>query len=102
MKACLAGGDPIIIGFSVYQSFESQQVASTGHVPMPNPSSEIAARRTLRDGGRIRRRQSVVHLPQFVGHRLGNGWIFYDALPVSTRPESVGRFLDNQNRQLRS
>jgi C1A family cysteine protease len=35
MKACLASGYPIIFGFTVYESFESQQVANTGIVPMP-------------------------------------------------------------------
>ncbi len=59
MKACLAGGDPIIIGFSVYQSFEGQKVAKTGHAPMPNPSSE----RLL--GG---------HCVMVVGYDDGNQW----------------------------
>lgn len=35
MRACLAGGDPFIFGFSVYSSFESQAVQQTGNVPMP-------------------------------------------------------------------
>jgi C1A family cysteine protease len=35
MKACLASGYPFVFGFSVYASFESQQVANTGIVPMP-------------------------------------------------------------------
>ena len=40
MKACLAAGYPFVFGFTVYESFESQQVASTGNVPMPNTSTE--------------------------------------------------------------
>ena len=35
MKAAIASGFPVAFGFQVYQSFESQQVASTGVVPMP-------------------------------------------------------------------
>jgi C1A family cysteine protease len=35
MKEVLASGLPIVIGFTVYESFESQQVANTGIVPMP-------------------------------------------------------------------
>jgi C1A family cysteine protease len=31
----LATGLPIVIGFTVYESFESSTVASTGMVPMP-------------------------------------------------------------------
>ncbi len=35
MKEVLSGGLPIIIGFVVYQSFESEEVSKTGIVPMP-------------------------------------------------------------------
>ena len=35
MKGCLAAGFPFVFGFSVYESFESAQVAKTGIVPMP-------------------------------------------------------------------
>jgi C1A family cysteine protease len=40
MKGCLASGYPFVFGFSVYDSFESQQVARTGVVPMPNMQTE--------------------------------------------------------------
>lgn len=40
MKEVLSTGLPIVIGFVVYQSFESQQVASTGVVPMPGHHEE--------------------------------------------------------------
>ena len=40
MKGCLAAGYPFVFGFSVYESFESQQVAQTGHVPMPAPGEK--------------------------------------------------------------
>jgi C1A family cysteine protease len=36
MKAALNAGYPFVVGILVYQSFESQQVAKTGMVPMPN------------------------------------------------------------------
>jgi C1A family cysteine protease len=35
MRACLAAGYPFVFGFTVYESFESQEVARTGIVPMP-------------------------------------------------------------------
>ena len=35
MKSTLAGGYPFVIGISVYESFESDEVAKTGIVPMP-------------------------------------------------------------------
>lgn len=41
MKACLASGSPFVFGFSVYASFESDQVAATGVVPMPGPKEQL-------------------------------------------------------------
>lgn len=41
LKACLASGSPFVFGFTVYESFESQGVASTGIVPMPSPSESV-------------------------------------------------------------
>ncbi len=40
VKATLAGGLPIQIGFTVYTSFESSAVTSTGIVPMPDLTRE--------------------------------------------------------------
>jgi C1A family cysteine protease len=40
MKGCLASGYPFVLGFSVYESFESQQVAQTGVVPMPQQGEQ--------------------------------------------------------------
>ena len=39
-KGCLADGYPFVFGFSVYESFESQAVATSGHAPMPAPSEQ--------------------------------------------------------------
>ncbi len=41
MKTCLAAGFPFVFGFSVFDSFESNQVAQTGIVPMPDPSESM-------------------------------------------------------------
>jgi C1A family cysteine protease len=38
MRACLAEGFPFVFGFTVYESFESQQVAQTGILQMPQHS----------------------------------------------------------------
>lgn len=35
LKGCLASGFPFVFGFTVYESFESAQVAKTGHAPIP-------------------------------------------------------------------
>jgi C1A family cysteine protease len=41
MKGCLADGYPFVFGFSVYHSFESQEVAQSGHAPMPAASEQL-------------------------------------------------------------
>lgn len=38
MKGCLAAGYPFVFGFSVYEGFESEEVAKTGTLQMPGPS----------------------------------------------------------------
>lgn len=40
LKACLAEGYPIVFGFNVFESFESEEVAKTGIVPMPAPNEK--------------------------------------------------------------
>jgi C1A family cysteine protease len=37
MRTCLAEGFPFVFGFTVYESFETQEVARTGIVSMPKP-----------------------------------------------------------------
>ena len=41
VKQCLANGDVIVFGFTVYSSFESQAVATTGIMPMPAPNEKV-------------------------------------------------------------
>ncbi len=41
MKGCLADGYPFVFGFTVYESFESQTVAQTGHAPMPRHNEKV-------------------------------------------------------------
>jgi C1A family cysteine protease len=40
IRQCLHAGFPIIFGMEVYESFETEHVATTGIVPMPNKGSE--------------------------------------------------------------
>jgi len=41
MRACLAEGFPFVFGFTVYESFESQEVARSGIVNMPKRSERV-------------------------------------------------------------
>lgn len=41
MQSCLASGYPFSFGFTVYDSFMSDQVAANGIVPMPGPDESV-------------------------------------------------------------
>jgi C1A family cysteine protease len=41
MRGCLASGFPFVFGFTVYDSFESDQVAKTGVAPMPDAGEKM-------------------------------------------------------------
>lgn len=41
MQGCLASGYPFVFGFSVYESFESDDVARTGLVPLPKKEESM-------------------------------------------------------------
>lgn len=41
LKGCLVQGYPFVFGFSVYQSFMTQQVAQTGIMPMPSKKERL-------------------------------------------------------------
>ncbi len=40
MKQCLAEGYPFVFGFSVYEAFESEEVAKTGELNLPGPTEK--------------------------------------------------------------
>jgi C1A family cysteine protease len=41
IKRCLYAGFPVVMGFTVYGSFESREVASSGLMPMPDRSEYV-------------------------------------------------------------
>ena len=41
IRGCLAAGWPVVFGFTVYESFESGEVARSGDAPMPSPSEQV-------------------------------------------------------------
>ena len=41
LKQALASGKPVVVGFTVYESFESATVAQTGIVPMPAKNEKV-------------------------------------------------------------
>ena len=41
IQSSLFAGNPVVFGFNIYSSFESQTVANTGIVPMPQPHDQF-------------------------------------------------------------
>ena len=40
VRGCLASGYPVIFGFTVYDHFESEDMAASGNLAMPDPNKE--------------------------------------------------------------
>lgn len=89
MKAALASGFPIAMGFTVYESFMSQEVADTGLVPMPLKGERVV-------GG-----HAVVIVGYDTAHWIvrnswGDGWgkkgYFLIPQPYFTNPDLASDF----------
>jgi C1A family cysteine protease len=69
MKACLASGFPFVFGFTVYDSFESPDVAKTGIVPMPSSDESVLGGHAVVAVGYDDSQQSFI-----VRNSWGSGW----------------------------
>jgi C1A family cysteine protease len=69
MKGCLASGYPFIFGFTVYESFETESVAKTGHAPMPGWSERAVGGHAVMAVGYDETRQWFL-----VRNSWGEGW----------------------------
>lgn len=80
MKGCLASGYPFAFGFTVYQSFESPQVARTGHVPLPGSAEAVTGSHAVLAVGYDEARQWFI-----ARNSWGAGWGMggYFTLPYS-------------------
>ena len=69
MQGALAGGVPFVFGFSVYESFETQEVARTGKVPLPQRSERLLGGHAVLAVGYDDRTQRFI-----VRNSWGEGW----------------------------
>ena len=69
MQGCLAGGFPFVFGFTVYESFEFQTVATTGIMPMPAPhEKKLGGHAVMAVGYDSTQRMMIVR------NSWGSGW----------------------------
>lgn len=78
MQACLTAGTPIVIGFTVYESFMSDIVAETGGVPMPDISEDsLGGHCVVIVGYTFRNGHAVWICRNSWGTEWGDGGYFY-------------------------
>lgn len=83
IKSCIASQYPVLVGFTVYDSFESNEVASTGIMPMPDTGSEmvLGGHEVLFIGYNDSKRAFKVRNSWGLGWGdLGNFWFPYQAV----------------------
>ncbi len=69
MKGCLASGYPYVFGMTVYESFESQSVAQSGHAQMPAAGEQVVGGHAVLAVGYDDSQQWFI-----VRNSWGNGW----------------------------
>jgi C1A family cysteine protease len=69
LKGCLASGFPFVFGFAVYESFETPEVARTGHVPMPGADETMLGGHAVMAVGYDNPKRLF-----YVRNSWGNGW----------------------------
>jgi C1A family cysteine protease len=69
IMSALAEGFPVVFGFTVYESFESQAVATTGIVPMPEPNEQVLGGHAVLCVGYDQAKQEFI-----VRNSWGPGW----------------------------
>jgi len=69
MKACHGQGLPFVFGMNVYESFESEAVATTGIVPMPMIGENLLGGHYVCSAGHSDAKQALL-----VRNSWGSGW----------------------------
>ena len=82
----ISSGYPFVVGFTVYDSFESNEVAKTGILPLPSPGEKVLGGHCVLVVGYDDAQNTFISfLPSFLGNRMGYEWLFYHALCISSR-----------------
>lgn len=68
-QGCLAEGYPFVFGFTVYESFESPEVAKTGEVPMPSAGESVVGGHCVVAVGYVNSKRMFI-----IRNSWGTGW----------------------------
>lgn len=91
VRGVLAGGDPIVFGFTVYQSFESAAVAKTGVVPMPSHrEATLGGHAVMAVGYDDPSKELIVR--NSWGRKWGDGGYFYMPYAYFSDPQLASDF----------
>ena len=84
MRACLASGFPFVFGFTVYESFESIEVASTGIMQVPSVDERVLGGHAVLAVGYDDEKQSLLVRNSW-GEKWGISGYFYMPYEIITR-----------------
>jgi C1A family cysteine protease len=86
MKQCLAKGIPFVFGFTVYESFEGEEIAKTGLMPEWNPNESIMGGHAVMSVGYDTEKQVMIVRNSWGSNWADNGYFY---MPFS--------YISNQN-----
>lgn len=86
IRQCLAAGFPLTFGFSVYESFESPEVARTGVMPMPGAGERMLGGHCVAAWGYDDARKVVICRNSW-GARWGDKGYFYMPYALIENPD---------------
>lgn len=91
LKQSLLDGYPVIFGFQVYESFESETVAKTGKMPMPAPGEKLLGGHGVVLAG-FDDTQSVFIVRNSWGTNWGDAGYFYMPYDFIVKPDYASDF----------
>lgn len=91
LQRCLLNGFPIVFGFTVYQSFESPEVATTGIMPMPTSDEKLLGGHCVVAVGYDDNRKMFI-IRNSWGTEWGDGGYFYMPYEFITNEEYCSDF----------
>lgn len=91
IRACLADGFPVVFGFSVYESFMSEEVGETGIMPMPEKGEAMLGGHAVMAVGYDNGRRLLLVRNSW-GKKWGDGGYFWMPYDYITKTKNCSDF----------